>query len=101
MASFCGFGRCSFQISCVGRKRIMMSWMIFGTELPRNHLVLSKQCPPSMYGSYAFWTGMHWKMVTKMAVTYQAPTRAPIMYTPAFMNGVGKIRRYMTRIDIF
>lgn len=43
MANFCALGRWSFQTSWVGRKRIIMSWMMFGTELPKNHLVLSKQ----------------------------------------------------------
>jgi len=66
-----------------------MSSTMFGTELPKKNLLLSKQLPPTRYGMYAFSIGEHWKSVTRIVTSHRTPAMVPRIYTPVRMNRVG------------
>lgn len=77
-----------------------MSVTMFGTALPIKEPFRLMQVP-GIVGFHALATGVHWKTLTKMIEIAQEIDTTPRMMDAIRNPLVGKMRAYISRIEIF
>ena len=91
---------CRFQMSFIGRQRIITSVMRFDPTKPLYSFSPLIQWLPGMFGVQAAATGLHWKKKASIPEMNHATQMEPTTMVAAWKPGVVKTRRYRQRIEI-
>ncbi|KKA18362.1 hypothetical protein T310_7688, partial [Rasamsonia emersonii CBS 393.64] len=90
---------CKRQTTRTGRDRMAISVRMLGMAFPMKEPFRLMQVP-GMVGFHVFSMGVHWKTLTKMMAMTHDTTMEPRMYAAMRNSRVGKMREYMSRMEI-